>query len=327
MPGCANPVMALENGTMGWELAGFDLARGREDALPPPSPAGLARARALADQVAQRFGVRRIDDAALARFEGEAEERTLYVFDVRSPEEYAQGHLAAARSAPGGQLVQATDVYMATRNARIVLVDDDGVRAAMTGSWLAQMGWPEVYVLDGGMTGRKLVQGTAAPVIPELERGDGCDDRAGRAEDAARQRRGGSHRSGAEHRLRGRAHPRRLVRGARAARPEPRPGAAAAGSGADLARWAARPARRRRAGDQRRRRDPRARGRHRLPGAPPGCRSPPAARRWPTRPNDCWRRPYDPYAGAGARERYLRWEIELVHQIEREGDVGFRIPG
>ena len=44
-------------------------------------------------------------------------------------------------------------------------------------------------------------------------------------------------------------------------------------------------------------------------------------------PDDCWRRPYDPYAGPGARERYLRWEIELVHQIEREGDVGFRIPG
>jgi 3-mercaptopyruvate sulfurtransferase SseA len=44
-------------------------------------------------------------------------------------------------------------------------------------------------------------------------------------------------------------------------------------------------------------------------------------------PNDCWRRPYDPYAGEGARERYLRWEIELVHQLEREGDVGFRIPG
>jgi 3-mercaptopyruvate sulfurtransferase SseA len=43
-------------------------------------------------------------------------------------------------------------------------------------------------------------------------------------------------------------------------------------------------------------------------------------------PNDCWRRPYDPYAGEGARERYLRWEIDLVHQIEREGDLGFRIP-
>jgi len=42
-------------------------------------------------------------------------------------------------------------------------------------------------------------------------------------------------------------------------------------------------------------------------------------------PDDCWRRPYDPYAGEGARERYLKWEIELVHQIARE-DTGFRIP-
>jgi hypothetical protein len=43
-------------------------------------------------------------------------------------------------------------------------------------------------------------------------------------------------------------------------------------------------------------------------------------------PDDCWRRPYDPYAGEGARERYLRWEIGLVRQLEREGDVGFQIP-
>src|SRR5260370_9667574 len=111
--GLANPVMALENGTMGWELAGLDLARGRDDALPPPSPSGLAHARALADQVADRFGIVRIDDADLPRFSGEAEHRTLYLFDVRSPEEYPQGHLAGARSAPGGQLVQATDIYMA----------------------------------------------------------------------------------------------------------------------------------------------------------------------------------------------------------------------
>src|SRR5204862_6752132 len=147
--GLANPVVALENGTMGWELAGLQLARGRDDALPPPSPEGLAKARGLADDVARRFGIARIDDAALARFAAEAGERTLYLFDVRSPEEYVRGHLAGARSAPGGQLVQATDAYMATRNARIVLADDDGVRAVMTGSWLVQMGWPEIYVLDG----------------------------------------------------------------------------------------------------------------------------------------------------------------------------------
>src|SRR5207302_3468663 len=113
----------------------------------------------------------RIDDDALARLRDDAEQRTLYLFDVRSPEEYAEGHLAGARSAPGGQLVQATDLYMATRNARVVLIDNDGVRAVMTGSWLVQMGWPEVYVLDGGLAGRPLVRGTAAPAIAGPDQG------------------------------------------------------------------------------------------------------------------------------------------------------------
>src|SRR5207249_8850411 len=137
--------------------------------LPAPSREGLRRAQALADKVAERFAIRRIDDAALAGFRSEAEQRTLYVFDVRSPEDYAAGHLAGARSAPGGQLVQATDAYMATRNPRIVLIDDDGVRAVMTGSWLKQMGWPEVYVLDASLVSRPLLSGVAAPVIPELD--------------------------------------------------------------------------------------------------------------------------------------------------------------
>jgi 3-mercaptopyruvate sulfurtransferase SseA len=50
-------------------------------------------------------------------------------------------------SAPGGQLVQATDQYVGTLGARIVLVDDAEVRAAMTASWLAQMGYRDVFVL------------------------------------------------------------------------------------------------------------------------------------------------------------------------------------
>ncbi len=35
-----------------------------------------------------------------------AADRTLYLFDVRTPEEYRAGHLAGFRNAPGGQLVQ-----------------------------------------------------------------------------------------------------------------------------------------------------------------------------------------------------------------------------
>lgn len=146
--GVPNRVVALQNGTMGWHLAGFALDHGRTQHAPDPSPEAAAKSRAAAASVARRAGVGTIGHDVLQRFRREHRERTLYLFDVRTPEEYIAGHLAGARSAPGGQLVQATDAYLATRNARIVLVDGDGVRAAMTASWLAQMGAGEVYVLD-----------------------------------------------------------------------------------------------------------------------------------------------------------------------------------
>jgi rhodanese-related sulfurtransferase len=73
--------------------------------------------------------------------------RSTYLFDVRTPEEFEAGHLPASRSTPGGQLVQETDHFASVRGARLVLVDDDGVRANMSASWLAQLGW-EVHVLD-----------------------------------------------------------------------------------------------------------------------------------------------------------------------------------
>src|SRR5262249_52910503 len=77
----------------------------------------------------------------------EETDRTVYLFDVRDPREYAAGHVAGAVSAPGGQLVQATDQYVGTLNSRIVLVDDREVRGLMTASWLKQMGWSDVFVL------------------------------------------------------------------------------------------------------------------------------------------------------------------------------------
>jgi rhodanese-related sulfurtransferase len=78
--------------------------------------------------------------------------RTLYRFDVRSAEDYTAGHVSGFRHYPGGQLVQEIDMAAPVRGARILLVDAMGVRANMTASWLAQMGW-EVYVLEGGYDG------------------------------------------------------------------------------------------------------------------------------------------------------------------------------
>src|SRR6202011_4267103 len=144
--GLPNKVVALRNGTMGWRLAGFTCDSGQTRRAPNPSVDALAWARSAADRVADRFGVRRIESADLERLRKDPA-RTLYLFDVRDPEEYAAGHVAGSVSAPGGQLVQATDHYVGTLGARIVLVDDKGVRALMSGSWLHQMGFRDVFVL------------------------------------------------------------------------------------------------------------------------------------------------------------------------------------
>ena len=64
--------------------------------------------------------------------------------------------------------MQATDQYVGTLGARIVLVDDAEVRAVMTASWLRQMGWKDVFVLAerGRETGvpNAPVLGSAPPL-------------------------------------------------------------------------------------------------------------------------------------------------------------------
>jgi rhodanese-related sulfurtransferase len=141
-----NKVMALRNGTMGWNLAGFTCDSGKNNRAPGVSPQTLTWAQQAARDVAQRYGVKTIDRATVEAWRKDAS-RTLYVFDVRDPAEYEKGHFPGAISAPGGQLVQATDQYVSTLGARIVLTDETEVRAAMTASWLRQMGFAEVYVL------------------------------------------------------------------------------------------------------------------------------------------------------------------------------------
>ncbi|PYE13200.1 rhodanese-related sulfurtransferase [Paraburkholderia silvatlantica] len=145
--GIPNPVAALTGGSMSWLLAGLELEHGQIRTAPRPDAATLDSARALARRAAAHAGVVEIDAVTLARFEREAATHTLYRFDVRSPLEYEAAHRAGWRSAPGGQLVQATDEYVGTLHARVVLTDDDGVRARMTASWLVQLGYLQVFVV------------------------------------------------------------------------------------------------------------------------------------------------------------------------------------
>lgn len=163
--GIPNPVSALRNGTIGWTLAGQALVKGAHDKFPEVTEEERQRAASSALAVAYRAGVQRLTWDELQDLRLDAS-RTTYLFDVRTPEEFAAGHLPQALNAPGGQLVQETDHQAPVRGARIVLCDTDGVRANMSASWLAQMGW-EVYVLKNVATSEFKVTETEPRVLPE----------------------------------------------------------------------------------------------------------------------------------------------------------------
>jgi rhodanese-related sulfurtransferase/predicted metal-dependent enzyme (double-stranded beta helix superfamily) len=323
--GVPNKVMALKNGTMGWHLAGLKVARGETRHAPAPSTAGLAKAKERAQAVAQRFGVKRIGRGELARFQAESAQRTLYLFDVRTAEEYRAGHLKGARHAPGGQLVQATDTFAGARGARIVLADNDGVRATMTAHWLIQMGWRDVFVLDNALEGAVLETGpeprrvlgnpgpcktvAAAELNSLLQRGAAVTVDLDTSLNYKRV-----HIPGAWFAVRATL-PQALAKlpAAGAVVVTSPDGVLAKFAAAELA--AAAPGR-----------DVLA-----LEGGTEGWRAAgfgmeTGEERWAEEPSDIWYKPYEnEKAVEESMKAYLTWEVALVGQIERDGDAGFNL--
>jgi rhodanese-related sulfurtransferase len=148
--GIANPVYALENGTQGWFLAGLALEHGAQQRHSDrPDPADITRLQVHARQFGDARGVASVAAATAAAWLGEPA-RTTYLLDVRSAEEVAVRAVPGFRHAPGGQLIQATDAWVGVKGARLVLADDEQVRAPMVAGWLRQLGH-EAWVLDGGI--------------------------------------------------------------------------------------------------------------------------------------------------------------------------------
>jgi len=164
--GLPNPVAALRNGTIGWVLAQQQLHFGRSCTFGDTSAASVEQARQRARAVADQAGVRRVGQGELADW-AKQDGRTTYFFDVRDFAAYRKGHPPGFYPIPGGQLVQETEMYAPVRGARIVLVDDDGARANMSASWLAQMAW-EVYVVDGLQADSFCEAGPWQPRLPAL---------------------------------------------------------------------------------------------------------------------------------------------------------------
>ncbi|MGK6310603.1 rhodanese-like domain-containing protein [Variovorax sp. DT-64] len=164
--GIPNPVYALENGTQGWFLADQRLEHGGTRRYPDGS--GSPVLREAAQKLAARFDVPTVSAATVRAWSGDGS-RTLFLCDVRTPEEFAHGSLPGAQHTPGGQLMQAFDQYVGVRSARLVLFDDDGVRAPTVASWLRQMGH-DASVLEGGLASGLGLEAPGAPVPPPLGR-------------------------------------------------------------------------------------------------------------------------------------------------------------
>jgi rhodanese-related sulfurtransferase len=328
--GLPNPVVALRNGTMGWELSGRAAERGRTDAFDPAAAPASPVGRDAAARFAAERGV-----VVIGRAEAEAlladPAVPAFLLDVRDPAEYAAGHWPGAVNAPGGQLVQATDRWVGVRHARLVLLDGgahgqpDGVRARMAGGWLRELGGHPVFVVetdapprlkgdappapDAGaaevppaapaLSPQALAEALAAGGVGVVDVGRSVAFRAGHVPGAIWGIRGRlgdvAARLGTARRLVAVAPDLRLARAAadELAALSGLPAAVLAGG---TAAWAA-------AGL------PLAADRHDPPDR--AC-------------VDVFLRPYDRNEGvAEAMRGYLDWELELMAQIARDGDAPF----
>jgi rhodanese-related sulfurtransferase len=304
--GVPNKIVALRNGTMGWELAGFQCERGVTRSYAPGTPASAALALQRASAFASENGVKLISRKAAEALLAD-DSRSTYGLDVRAAEEYAAGHIPGFRHAPGGQLVQATDQWIAVRGARVILADDDTVRARMSGAWLRQMGGWEVYVVEGALDG-PLETGPWKPVAPEVPHMPTVTPEALSAEKgvtvvnlALSMHHRAGHIPGSIWAVRGRIPP--LPGPVVVMSPDPWlahlgaaeiPGARVLEGG--LAAW-------RKAG---------------LPVESDRTTPPDEAC------VDWYLRPYDRNSGIeAAMHAYLSWEIDLVHEVARDGDARF----
>ena len=149
-------VYGLKNGTSGWALAGYELESGADRLdLSDPSEAALAAAEAYAARLAAEDGVRYLDIDELMEMMARRDHDTIYLVDVRTIEEYEEGHIPGFRWVPGGQEVQRSDDVSVVKNSTIVFACDRKARATFTASWFRQLGFREVYAVDGGVTSWK----------------------------------------------------------------------------------------------------------------------------------------------------------------------------
>jgi rhodanese-related sulfurtransferase len=144
-------VYNLKDGTMGWVLANFEL----DDNIlhmeePSTGREKSSQLNAFVKQI-QESNIQLISFEEYQQFQDESYHHTTYFFDVRTPSEYSAGHIPGTLSLPGGQAIQTTDEHVAVRDGKIIFISNHRHRAVVTAFWFKNMGFQNVYVIDGGV--------------------------------------------------------------------------------------------------------------------------------------------------------------------------------
>lgn len=172
-------VYELENGTMGWDLAGYELEHGADRHVRKmdldEEYRGEIRSAATSLLEANDIPLISVDEFRSFR---DDENEVVYPVDVRTLDEYEAGHVPGTVAVPGGQAIQTADEHFAVRNGTIVFLSDEHIRSAITAYWFDEMGFPDVTVLEDGLTGWQdagLSLATGREQTPPLRQTDIAD--------------------------------------------------------------------------------------------------------------------------------------------------------
>src|SRR5699024_5369380 len=105
-------VYNLENGTMGWTLANFELVTPKGQALNDQNEQKEVDIKANTNQLKMKHSIQTLSLKEYRTMRLNSDKELLYEIDVRTKAEYRAGHIPGTIHLPGGQAVQSADDYI-----------------------------------------------------------------------------------------------------------------------------------------------------------------------------------------------------------------------